>query len=73
MTSHLRNIDTTTSGIIKGINEDGVSVLLVEQNAGLVFGVCSRGYVLELGEIVIEGTAEELSGNKQIKKAFIGG
>jgi branched-chain amino acid transport system ATP-binding protein len=59
--------------IIKGINSDGVSVLLVEQNAGLVFDVCSRGYVLELGRIVLEGEADELSGNELVQKAFIGG
>ena len=61
------------SSVIRNINENGVSVLLVEQNAGLVFEVSDRGYVLELGKAVLEGSTEELSGNEQVQKAFIGG
>lgn len=61
------------TGIIKNINKDGVSVLLVEQNAGLVFEVSDMGYVLELGKVVLQGSTKELSGNKLVQKAFIGG
>lgn len=61
------------TGIIKNINKDGVSVLLVEQNTGLVFEVSDMGYVLELGKVVLQGSTNELSGNKLVQKAFIGG
>jgi len=59
--------------IIKSINKEGVSVLLVEQNAGLVFEVSDKGYVLELGQVVLQGGSEELLGNELVQKAFIGG
>ena len=59
--------------IIKEINEQGVSILLVEQNANMALQVAHRGYVLETGRIVLEGTAKELRANPQVKAAYLGG
>jgi branched-chain amino acid transport system ATP-binding protein len=58
---------------IKDINDKGISVLLVEQNAGLVTEVTQRGYVIEVGRIVLEGNITELMANKLVQRAFIGG
>ncbi|MBC7251780.1 MAG: ABC transporter ATP-binding protein [Anaerolineae bacterium] len=59
--------------IIREINEQGVSILLVEQNANMALQVAHRGYVLETGRIVLEGTAQELRANPQVKAAYLGG
>ena len=59
--------------IIREINEQGVSILLVEQNANMALQVAHRGYVLETGRIVLEGTAKELRANPQVKAAYLGG
>jgi branched-chain amino acid transport system ATP-binding protein len=59
--------------IIKEINQQGVSILLVEQNANMALQVANRGYVLETGRIVLEGTAHELRENPQVKAAYLGG
>jgi branched-chain amino acid transport system ATP-binding protein len=60
-------------GIIEKINrEDGVSVLLVEQNANQALGVAHRGYVLETGRITLEGSAQELRANPEVKRAYLG-
>ena len=47
-------------------------MLLVEQNAAMALSVADRGYVLETGNVVIEGTAKELSNNPEIKRAYLG-
>jgi branched-chain amino acid transport system ATP-binding protein len=52
---------------------DGISVLLVEQNAGLVTSVSHRGYVLEVGRVVAQGDMVELMANELVRKAFLGG
>ncbi len=57
---------------ITDINRRGVTVFLSEQNASMALGISSRGYVLENGRIVLEGSAEELAGNEEVKKAYIG-
>jgi branched-chain amino acid transport system ATP-binding protein len=60
--------------IIERINaEDGVSVLLVEQDAFSSLRVAHRGYVLETGNITLEGSGKELLQNPEIKKAYLGG
>ncbi len=59
-------------GIINEINNEGTTVLLVEQNATMALSVADRAYVLETGNIVLEGTAEELSRNEAVKKAYLG-
>lgn len=57
---------------IKEINKKGVTVLLVEQNVFKSLSISNRGYVIETGKVVIEGTSEELLNNSDIKKAFLG-
>ena len=59
--------------IIKEINEQGVSILLVEQNALMALSVASRAYVLETGTIVLSGTGDELIHNPQVIRAYLGG
>jgi branched-chain amino acid transport system ATP-binding protein len=59
--------------IVQTINKDGVTVLLVEQNAAMALAICHRGYVLETGKIILEGTAAELSGNDRVREAYLGG
>ena len=59
--------------IIRDINKNGISILLVEQNASLVTEVTHKGYVLEVGKVVLEGNISELMANKQVQRAFIGG
>lgn len=61
------------ANVIRDINNTGVSVLLVEQNAGLVTQVSDRGYVLEVGEVVLEGDIRELMANDMVRRAFLGG
>jgi branched-chain amino acid transport system ATP-binding protein len=58
--------------IIKKINKEGTTVLLVEQNANMALSVAHRGYVLETGEIVAQGTVEELQNNDMIRKIYLG-
>ena len=59
--------------IIKELNESGVTILLVEQNANMALKIADRGYVLESGKIVLSGTGEELMASDAVKKAYLGG
>ena len=59
--------------IIKDINKDGTTILLVEQNAGKSLAISDRAYVLENGEIVLTGTGSELASSEMVKKAYLGG
>ncbi|HCY63904.1 MAG TPA: branched-chain amino acid ABC transporter ATP-binding protein [Oxalobacteraceae bacterium] len=54
------------------INATGVSVLLVEQNAQLALSIASRGYVLESGRLVLQGSAAELRANDEVRRAYLG-
>lgn len=58
---------------IKELNADGMTILLVEQNALLALDIADRGYVLETGAIVLAGSAKELRENPQVKEAYLGG
>jgi branched-chain amino acid transport system ATP-binding protein len=58
--------------VITDIHKSGIGVLLVEQNAGLVTQVTERGYVLEVGKVVLEGNLKELMGNQLVQQAFLG-
>jgi branched-chain amino acid transport system ATP-binding protein len=58
--------------IIREINQGGVTVLLVEQNAAQALALADRGYVLETGEIVLEGTGQELLADDRIRAAYLG-
>lgn len=59
--------------IIKNMNEQGTTILLVEQNAQMALSIANRAYVLETGKIVTTGTGEELLNNDAVKKAYLGG
>ncbi len=59
--------------IIDGINAQGTTLLVVEQNAAMALGVASRGYVMEAGCIVLEGDAAALQQDEQVKHAYLGG
>lgn len=59
--------------IIKDINRDGTTILLVEQNAGKSLAISDRAYVLENGRIVLSGTGSELAASEMVKKAYLGG
>ncbi len=58
--------------IVKRISEEGTTVLLVEQNARSALRIATRGYVLETGRIVLQGTAEELLANRDVQRAYLG-
>jgi branched-chain amino acid transport system ATP-binding protein len=58
---------------LKRLNEEGLTILLVEQNASLALHLAHRGYVLDTGTIVASGTGAELLGNPEVKKAYLGG
>ncbi len=58
--------------IIRDVNNDGVTVLLVEQNAKKALSIANRAYVLETGKIVKEGNAADLLNDEAIKKAYLG-
>lgn len=58
--------------IIKRINAQGTSILLVEQNAQMALSISHRAYVLETGRIVLQGSAKEIANNPQVKSAYLG-
>ena len=62
----------STFEIIKSINKEGTTILLVEQNATMAFSVANRGYVLQTGEIVLHDTADALRKNEMVQKAYLG-
>lgn len=59
--------------VIKKLNDDGITVLVVEQNANKALKIADRGYVLETGNIVISDTAENMRNNDTVQKAYLGG
>ena len=59
--------------IIKDINQQGTTVLLIEQNAKVALSISNRGYVLETGKVVLSGTGEELLASDEVQKAYLGG
>ncbi len=59
--------------IIEWCHEQGITILLVEQNAKMALGIADRAYVLETGRITMEGDAKELLNSDEIKKAYLGG
>ncbi|MBW2051484.1 MAG: ABC transporter ATP-binding protein [Deltaproteobacteria bacterium] len=59
-------------GIIKKLNEAGITIILVEQNAFEALNIGTRGYVIEMGRIVLDGTAEELLGNEDVREFYLG-
>lgn len=59
--------------VVKDINEQGTTILLVEQNANMALSVASRGYVIETGKVVLSGSADELQSSEEVRKAYLGG
>jgi len=58
--------------LVRRVNEEGVTVLLVEQNVTQTLAMCDRAYVLENGRSVLEGTGEELMNNEHVREAYLG-
>jgi branched-chain amino acid transport system ATP-binding protein len=59
--------------IVRRISESGTSIFLVEQNARLALDISDRGYVIEVGRIVLEGQGKELATNEMVRKSYVGG
>lgn len=59
--------------IIKDIQKQGTTVLLIEQNANMALSIADRGYVLETGKVVLSGTGKELLASDEVRKAYLGG
>ena len=59
--------------LIRELNREGIGILLVEQNTHMALDVATRGYVLELGSVVLEGDAKELAQNAALAEAYLGG
>jgi branched-chain amino acid transport system ATP-binding protein len=57
---------------ITGLKKNGLTILLVEQNARAALAVADRGYVIETGQIVLEGTSRQLSDNPEVRRAYLG-
>ena len=58
--------------IIQELQREGMTILLVEQNANMALSIADRAYVLETGKISLEGPAAEIKSNDQVKKAYLG-
>ena len=58
--------------IIQEISQDGVTILLNEQNANMALAIANRGYVIETGTIALTGTGQELLGNDEVRKSYLG-
>lgn len=65
------NVDVVAETCIK-IREEGIPVLLVEQNAMMSLGICNRAYVLENGKITVSGTGKEMLANEDVQRAYLG-
>ena len=59
-------------GIIQQVNEAGVAMLVVEQNANQALSIASRGYVLQTGRVVLSGTAADLAADEELRRAYLG-
>ncbi|MBN2369803.1 MAG: ABC transporter ATP-binding protein [Vicinamibacteria bacterium] len=62
----------TILGVLAALRKDGVTILLVEQNAQAALGIADRGYVMETGNILLGGSAAELLDNKDVRRAYLG-
>ncbi len=58
--------------IIQTINKEGMTILLVEQNALMALSIANRGYVIQTGEIILSDTAEKLKANEMVRKSYLG-
>lgn len=60
-------------GIIASLKREGITILLIEQNANMALRVSDRGYVIETGEIALKGSSSELRNDEEVIKAYLGG
>ena len=60
-------------GVLREIRKQGMTILLVEQNANMALSVADRGYVLETGHLIVEGRPDELLDNEEVRAAYLGG
>ncbi len=67
------NIVEHTFDIIRRVRDDGMTVLMVEQNAYAALDMCDRGYLFESGSLTMEGTGKDMIDNPHIRKAYLGG
>jgi branched-chain amino acid transport system ATP-binding protein len=67
------NLVERTFDIIREIRDQGVTVLMVEQNAYAALELCDRAYVLESGKVVLQGTGADLLENPDVREAYLGG
>jgi branched-chain amino acid transport system ATP-binding protein len=58
--------------LIVALNQQGTTVLLVEQNIHMALKICNKAYVMKTGSIVLSGTGQELLANEDVRKAYIG-
>lgn len=58
---------------VRAINDEGVTILLVEQNAAMALSISQRGYVLETGAVIMEGNASDLASSDRVREAYLGG
>jgi branched-chain amino acid transport system ATP-binding protein len=58
--------------IVRNLNADGITILLVEQNAAGALAIADRGFVLETGEITVSGTGRELADHPEVRRAYLG-
>jgi len=61
------------ANVVRMINDKGIAVLLVEQDAAMALKLASRGYVIEIGRIAISGERDDLVNNVEVKRAYLGG
>ena len=66
------NLAVEVLNTIKRLNDEGYTILLVEQNVRLSLGISDRAYVLENGRIILSGESEEVMNNPHVKKAYLG-
>jgi branched-chain amino acid transport system ATP-binding protein len=59
--------------VTRKLNQEGMTILIVEQNARMAFSIAERGYVIESGHVVLEGSVAELRADPQVKAAYLGG
>jgi len=59
--------------VTRKLNEEGMTILIVEQNARMAFSIAQRGYVIESGRVILKGSVEELRADPQVKAAYLGG
>jgi branched-chain amino acid transport system ATP-binding protein len=67
------SVARNTIKVLRQINEEGVTILFIEQNVQTAMSFAHRGYVLESGKVVIDGTSEELLKSEEVKRVFLGG